>query len=280
MHTVNRLNRLAGWGVAIYMMHNASNNCTDIVSPAAESSLIDLFGPVITDSNSPFFLGAALHTNNTGELTALGEAIIWLISNWKPLCESIYTPLKNIVIHSDSNYAINAIIGTESGPSNIQLYSRIRQLLLEFKHSLQPYNLAENGVSSIPMTAPTFSIRKVKAHAGIKGNEKADVLAQMGQHKVCNSGRYFILSQNNPPTNGLCNSSKNLNVVSELHLNDNSKNSEVTHIDHETSIESHFPNYCCLSPPLQQQFHSGPPSPSSSSMSSDPAEYPLGLKDY
>ena len=143
----------------MYTIHNTSN-CTDKVTSAAESSLIDLFGPVITDSNSPFFLGAALHTNNTG---ALGEAIIWLISNSKPLCESMSTQLKIIVIYSDSNYTINATIGTESGPSNIQLYSRIRQqLLLEFKQSLQPYNLLEgNGLSRIPMKAPTFSIRKV-----------------------------------------------------------------------------------------------------------------------
>jgi ribonuclease HI len=56
---------------------------------------------------------------------------------------------------------------------------------------LQPNNLAGNGLSSTPIKAPTFSIRKVKAHAGIKGNEKADILAQMGQHQVCNSGRYF-----------------------------------------------------------------------------------------
>jgi hypothetical protein len=47
----------------------------------------------------------------------------------------------------------------------------------------QPYNLLEeNGLSSIPMKAPTFSIRKVKAHSGgIKATEKADMLAQMGQ---------------------------------------------------------------------------------------------------
>jgi hypothetical protein len=57
------------------------------------------------------------------------------------------------------------------------------------------------------------SIRKVKAHVGIKGNEKAAMLAQMGQHKVCNSGRYFILPQNNLPTNCLHNSSKNLHGV-------------------------------------------------------------------
>ncbi len=60
----------------MYTIHNTSN-CTDKVTSAAESSLIDLFGPVITDSNSPFFLGAALHTNNTG---ALGEARYHLVN--------------------------------------------------------------------------------------------------------------------------------------------------------------------------------------------------------
>ena len=169
MNNVRRLVRSAGWGVAIYIRHS---NCTDGTLPP----LIELFGPVVTDSNSPFFLGAALHTNNTGELTAIGEAIIWLISNWKQICASISTPLKNIVIHSDSNYAINAIVGTESGPSNLQLYSNIRQLLREFKQSLQSSNLVDNGLSTALITAPTFSIRKVQAHAGIKGNEKASTL--------------------------------------------------------------------------------------------------------
>ena len=78
------------------------------------------------------------------------------------------------------------------------------------------------------------------AHAGIKGNEKADILAQMGQHQMCNSGRYFILPQNNLSTNCPQNSSKNFNRVSKLSLNDNSKNLEVTHIAHETSIGDQF----------------------------------------
>jgi len=55
---------------------------------------------VMTDSYSPFFLGAAQYTNNTGELTAFGEAIIWLISNWKQLCESISTSLKKHCCHT------------------------------------------------------------------------------------------------------------------------------------------------------------------------------------
>ena len=273
MNNVRRLDRSAGWGVAIYIRHS---NCTDGTLPP----LIELFGPVVTDSNSPFFLGAALHTNNTGELTAIGEAIIWLISDWKQICASISTPLKNIVIHSDSNYAINAIVGTESGPSNLQLYSNIRQLLREFKQSLQSSDLVVNGISTALTTAPTFSIRKVRAHAGIKGNEKVDMLAQMGQHEVCNSGRYSISSQNNSPTNYLHNTSKNSNLVCKISPNDNSKNLEVTHIAHETSFEGQFPYFSNISPSLQQQSDSSPSPSKSSTSSSSPTLHPFGLIDY
>ena len=207
-------------------------------------------------------------------------AIIWLISNWKQICASISTPLKNIVIHSDSTYAINAIIGTESGSSNLQLYSNIRQLLREFKQSLQSSNLVVNGISTALTTAPTFSIRKVQAHAGIKGNEKADMLAQMGQHEVCNSGRYSNLSQNNSPTNYLHNTSKNSNPVSKFSLNDNSKNLEVTQIAHETSFQDQFPHFPSISPSLQLQSDSSPSSSSISSRSSSPTLHPFGLTEY
>ena len=80
----------------------------------------------------------------------------------------------SIVIHSDSEYAINAIIGTESGPCNIQLYSRIRLLLCDLKQNLQASDLEGKRHSGASITVPTFSIRKAKSHAGIKGNEKAD----------------------------------------------------------------------------------------------------------
>ena len=75
MNTASRLNRVAGWGVAIYMTQKTNIGTTDHVTTTTteESSLTELFGSVVTDSKSPFFLGAALHTNNTGELTALGD---------------------------------------------------------------------------------------------------------------------------------------------------------------------------------------------------------------
>eukprot|EP00969_Alexandrium_andersonii_P292418 12924486-Alexandrium_andersonii.AAC.1 len=59
----------AGWGVAI-------------VVPSAQGPLgrlvAELFGPVPVDAAHPLSLGALCGTNNTGELTAICEALEWL----------------------------------------------------------------------------------------------------------------------------------------------------------------------------------------------------------
>jgi hypothetical protein len=40
------------------------------------------------------------------------------------------------------------------------------------------------------LSRPSLSFQKVKAHSNIKGNVKADMLAERGQYEVCNVGRY------------------------------------------------------------------------------------------
>ncbi len=39
---------------------------------------MELFGPVVTDESDPLFMGADGHSNNTGELQAVAEALLWL----------------------------------------------------------------------------------------------------------------------------------------------------------------------------------------------------------
>ena len=39
---------------------------------------MELLGPVVTDESDPLFMGADGHSNNTGELQAVAEALLWL----------------------------------------------------------------------------------------------------------------------------------------------------------------------------------------------------------
>ena len=48
----------------------------DGVEDANATALVKGSGQVQTDTASPTFIGAVGHTNNTGELSALGEAVV------------------------------------------------------------------------------------------------------------------------------------------------------------------------------------------------------------
>ena len=150
------------------------------------------------------------------------------------------------MIQSDSTYAINATIGTDSGPcNNLQLYSRIRVLLKEFKSNLQSSaTCSENQRNGAILSAvPTLLIQKVKGHAGIRGNEKADLLAQRGQYEVCKSGRYSMLSQSKSPLQYvLHNSSKFCSSVENSPSIQNSKHSDKKHNVHEMPAVIQFPS--------------------------------------
>ncbi len=62
----------AGFGVSIV---RGGDGEEDFHAVEIES----LSGPVTLTECSPTFLGALQHTNNTGELTGITEAIIWLL---------------------------------------------------------------------------------------------------------------------------------------------------------------------------------------------------------
>merc|ERR1712110_1154283 len=71
----------AGWGIFI----------TD------DNFTMDNYGPVVLDENSPFFIGAEKGTNNTGEISAIAMALLWIQTKEKH-------PQK-YVIRYDSEYA-------------------------------------------------------------------------------------------------------------------------------------------------------------------------------
>lgn len=146
---VKRCKNNAGWGVLV----------------TAPLGALQLFGPVVTDSNSQYFLGAEHGSNNTAELSAICEALLWLRDHETSCCPA--------VIHYDSKYAANVSTGKWAASKNTEMVSIAQALVDEV------------------MQTRKLRFEHVKAHSGQLQNEHADELAKLGATgSCCRLGRY------------------------------------------------------------------------------------------
>ena len=82
-----------------------------------------MFGLVVTDESDPLFMGADGHSNNTGKLQAIAEALLWLKDterSWSP-----------VLFCLGSEYAANDIQGTSQVHKNAVQIEKGKQLYLE-----------------------------------------------------------------------------------------------------------------------------------------------------
>ena len=112
---------------------------------------IESCGAVCTNPDHSAYLGAGVGSNNTGELTAIAEALIFAQIH----------PYSHIKIYTDSQWSINVIAGKWKPKAHKQLINTIRRLYLDRSHQV--------------------SLHWIKAHVGHEGNEKADQLAEQGK---------------------------------------------------------------------------------------------------
>ena len=96
---------LAGWGFVGYFRN---------------SVIVEASGPVNVDEQSPFFLGAGVGSNNTGELSAIMEVLLYLAHP-----ESQYG---TATIHYDSKWAANMTKGTARPKRNKRMVNLARLL--------------------------------------------------------------------------------------------------------------------------------------------------------
>ena len=110
-------------------------------------------GPVVTDKAQAGWRGAEKATNNTGELTAVLEALEWAEG----------AGVKALVIRYDSEYAACMTKGEWRAKANKELVGQCRAAL----------GRAEGAGCKVGW-------KHVKGHSGDKWNDRADVLADEG----------------------------------------------------------------------------------------------------
>ena len=118
------------------------------------------------------FIGAQVGSNNTGELSAIIEALLFAL-------EHEYT---QVVIHTDSQWSIHMIKGIWRPKTKKDLVSLAQ-------------NLAYNA-------GLTTHFQWVKGHSGVRGNVRADLLANQGRDtQSCLGGRTIALpTRTTPPS--------------------------------------------------------------------------------
>ena len=128
--------------------------------------LTELFGPVVTTpltpathSAHPFFMGASEKTNNTAELTGLGEAMLWF---------KHFSDREAITIYSDSQISVDLITGKTDPQDNKPLVYFVRSLYADMNRRI--------------------SLVHVKAHSDHLWNNHADELCR--RVGCCTVGRY------------------------------------------------------------------------------------------
>ena len=118
--------------------------------------LAERWGPVVIDSGHAHYLGAEKKSNNTGELSGVAEALLWLRDE-----EGGDGPA---ALCYDSTYAANITSGAFRAHKNVDLAKTCRDLYC----------------SEGTRRKRKLALEHVKGHSGDALNERADALVQRG----------------------------------------------------------------------------------------------------
>jgi ribonuclease HI len=156
--------RIAGWGAVIFRYDGPDQ--LDMIPDYI------LHAPVVVQAWDHRWMGARELTNNTGELSAIGEAMLWLLEE--------APDDHNVPVHIryDSEYAANMARGRWAVKSNEELAHTVQELTAKV------------------MRTRSITWEHVYGHSGVHDNELADRAANLGaQGKVSSMSRRW----NAPP---------------------------------------------------------------------------------
>ncbi len=133
----------AGWGFCVVSGDSG-------VGQGGGEVIFERSGSVVTDNDAEEYLGAEIGSNNTAELSAVAQAMRWLLAEGGS---------QAVVIRGDSQYALNLASAVWRGKKNRTLVLSTQALWGE--------------VASLRSLTPEH----VRAHRGHRWNERADHLA-------------------------------------------------------------------------------------------------------
>lgn len=168
----------AGWGA--------------VVLTGSHEVVAEIYAPVELYAASPNYLGAEVKSNNTAELSAIGESLIYLRDTAKSFscsCTSACRcPKATVVIRYDSEYAAKSVMGLFNGEKNRNLYTNIRRIYESVKKG---GTYAEGELGGQRRRPIDVQFEKVMGHSGDTWNDRADHLANEGARGLsCRIGRY------------------------------------------------------------------------------------------
>lgn len=139
----------AGWGVTVFSEHNPGMHTAWRAA---------LYGPVNVAPYDPMRLGARV-SNNTGEVSAIGEACRYLLQ-----VNTLLPPdhPRQATTYYDSTYAYGAVTRLNKSKGNVELVDTVATLVDAVRRHF------------------TLDFQHVRAHTDIYGNEVANRLAARG----------------------------------------------------------------------------------------------------
>jgi len=140
----------AGWGVVVLEKAGGSRGGEYL------RRVTELYGPVELNPSSPWFLGAEVASNNTGELSGIAHALIWLRD------EGGQAPAAVVY---DSDYAAKITQGIYKAHKNRDLAGSCKRLCASERQR------RAGGVIFV----------HVKGHSNDTWNDRADALVQLGK---------------------------------------------------------------------------------------------------